>query len=86
MGETQTSEELQGVLKPRKPWLFNCPRCKRRQHFRCSNRSCSCNKKLPKGQKYQIWIDGEALKCPYCGFTRHADYWEDHSLRAVYGY
>ena len=23
------------------------------------------------------WIDGELIKCPECGYTNHADAWEE---------
>lgn len=60
---------------------MTCPRCGRIQHFRCSDSGCVCNKPLPKGERYQVWQDnGEALMCPYCGFSELADFWEDRDI------
>ena len=63
---------------------YTCPKCRRVQHFCCSNKGCQCWRRLRKGQKAMRWKrDRERLACPYCGFTAHADYWFDREIQTV---
>lgn len=61
-----------------------CPKCNRPQYApHCGNADCNpCNeRKPPEGELYQVWSeDGEALSCPYCGFTACLGYWEDRDF------
>ena len=52
---------------------MKCPKCRREQYCPCE----SCRSRLPKGKKPWIWVNGEAHKCSYCGYTAHADFWAD---------
>jgi len=58
---------------------MNCPECNYPQYCPCE--SCQARGKTPEGEKPWIWIDGEFIKCAKCGFTAHADWWEDRDMR-----
>ncbi len=62
---------------------MNCPKCNRKQHFTCSDKTCTCNLSIPKDEKPQIYLGNDLLSCPYCGFTEHIDFWEDLELTEV---
>lgn len=60
---------------------LTCPKCRRRAYVVCSNRACTCWRKIPRGKRGLRWTrDGERERCPYCGFTAHADYWFEREL------
>jgi aspartate carbamoyltransferase regulatory subunit len=59
---------------------MKCPKCRREQYFVCTNPKCVCHDRVPKGKLPQIWVDHEALKCPYCGRVEHIDYWEERDM------
>lgn len=50
-----------------------CPNCKKELNCPCEH----CNNPEPKW----IWIDGELIKCPLCGYTAHADEWEEFEIQ-----
>ena len=58
---------------------MNCPKCRRKQYFTCNNPDCVCQK-IPKGKKSQIHLKYDGLRCPYCGFAEHIDYWEERDI------
>jgi len=66
---------------PYKEFILTCPKCHKVQHNpHCGNKDCRiCDEhKPPEGELYQVWTkDGNGLKCPYCGFTKEASWWED---------
>jgi DNA-directed RNA polymerase subunit RPC12/RpoP len=59
---------------------LTCPTCRRRAYVVCSTRSCACWREIPKGKRPLRWTRGDGLRCPYCRFAAHADYWEDRSM------
>ena len=61
---------------------MNCPKCRRKQYFQCSNPTCP-DKNIPKNAKPQVWLDHDGLACPYCGFAAHAVYWEERSMQEL---
>ena len=57
---------------------LTCPKCRRVQYFVVPRCKCGvCQRKLPKGEKAQIWRPNDYLECPYCGFKAHIDWWAD---------
>lgn len=63
---------------------MTCPKCRRRAYEVCTRRACQCRQRVPKGSKPMRWTrDGESLRCAYCGFTAHADYWFDREMAMV---
>lgn len=59
-----------------------CPKCRRTQYFVCSRKSCRCWKDIPKGKLPQRSLRGDGLRCPYCRFTAHIDYWFEREMQA----
>lgn len=59
---------------------MNCPKCRRVQYFTCGDKTCVCHKRIPKNKKPQIHLKHDGLKCPYCGFVAHIDYWEERDM------
>lgn len=59
---------------------MSCPNCKIQLECPCEN----CQKWRKKDGKVEVllweWIDGETMGCPICGFTEHADIWQDYEL------
>jgi hypothetical protein len=62
---------------------ITCPKCRRVQYFVCANKRCACYKRVPKGKKPQRWLKHDGLACPYCGYTKHADFWIEREMLAV---
>ncbi len=52
-----------------------CPNCGK--VVVCPCESCRNTRKTHNIAKFKEfeWINGELVKCPYCGFTAHIDYW-----------
>lgn len=59
---------------------LTCPKCRRVQYFVCSRKSCRCWKDIPNGKRPQQTLRGDGLRCPYCRFTAHIDYWFEREL------
>lgn len=55
---------------------MKCPRCNNEQYCPCSN----C-KEVSKGKKIWIWEKFDMIKCAFCGFTAHADWWETEAYK-----
>ncbi len=60
---------------------MNCPKCNKEQHYTCGNEKCVCNSRVPKGEKPQLFVGGDLLACPYCGFTEHIDFWYELEIK-----
>lgn len=61
---------------------MNCPKCRRKQYYQCGNPDCR-DKDIPANAKPQVHLPPDGLACPYCGFSAHADYWEDREYREL---
>lgn len=55
---------------------MKCPKCDNEQYCPCKN----CIERS-KGQKTWIWVDGNTIKCAFCGLTEHADFWETEAWK-----
>jgi len=64
-------------------WLV-CPNCGRINV--CSCKSCRNDRKQynVKGFKEYKWQNNDFIKCGYCGFEAHVDYWYFDSCLAKY--
>lgn len=60
---------------------MKCPKCRRNQYWVCGNKDCVCYKQVPRGAKPQINLKNDVVKCPYCGFKAHMDYWEEREQK-----
>ena len=58
---------------------MTCPRCRRKQYYKCHYRSCVSHR-VPKGKKGQVRLGHDGLACPYCGFKAHIDYWRKREM------
>jgi hypothetical protein len=59
---------------------MTCPNCQIELKCPCSN--CS-GYRLKNGRVEALlweWVDGETMRCPVCGFTHLADFWEDYDF------
>jgi hypothetical protein len=61
---------------------MNCPKCRRKQYWWCSNPECVCHK-IPAGTLPQVQHDDDSTSCPYCGFRAHMDFWEERSMKEL---
>ena len=66
---------------------MKCPICGYPQYCPCESCQNSIRHCTPKGFKPWIWIsgtgtpaDGECITCAGCGYTAHADWWEEQDL------
>ncbi len=61
---------------------LTCPNCGRVSVCPCE--SCRNQRRVYNVTKFKEfeWIDGEFVKCPYCGFKEHIDYWTFDSCMA----
>jgi hypothetical protein len=64
---------------------MNCPKCRRKQYYTCSNPECTCQKSVPKNAKPLVHLEHDGLACPYCGHTAHMDYWEERAMQELKG-
>ena len=51
---------------------MKCPKCNEELHCPCEN--CA---KWNKNKTKWIWVMGEVIECPKCGFAEHCDNWEE---------
>jgi len=64
--------------------MTTCPKCRRVQYYVCGNKKCVCYARVPKGKKSQEVLRHDAIRCPYCGFTQHLDYWTERDMQNSY--
>jgi hypothetical protein len=56
--------------------IYHCPGCGAELHCPCKH----C-RKSNKGKSMWLWLkDGERCMCACCGFTAHADWWQDEEV------
>ncbi len=53
-----------------------CPKCGGAKHCPC--KACRERGFTKPDDIVWKWIDGEAIQCGHCGWTAHADVWEDY--------
>jgi hypothetical protein len=59
---------------------MTCPGCKIK--LECPCRNCRYHRKK-EGKIAALaweWVDGNTMRCPICGFTHLADFWEDYEF------
>lgn len=59
---------------------MTCPNC--HINLECPCKHCQV-RRLRRGEIATLlweWTDGETMRCPACGFTAHADAWEDYEF------
>lgn len=59
---------------------MSCPNCEIDLSCPCKN----CVGYRKKKGKFEAllweWIDGETMRCPICGFTHNANFWEEYDF------
>ena len=57
-----------------------CPNCKIELECPCRN----CQEWRERGGEVaalvEEWVDGNTIRCPICGFTHNANFWEAHEF------
>ncbi len=56
---------------------MKCPQCNNEQYCPCIN----CKETHSKGKQTWIWVNGDSIKCSFCGLTKHADFWETEAWK-----
>lgn len=51
---------------------MKCPQCGNEQYCPCKN----CKETHSKGKPTWIWVNGDTIKCSFCGLIKHVDFWE----------